>query len=152
MLGALLVGGLMMGVTVLIHSAGTVLLMRSLSANAPAAVDRHGSLGKQMVMILSAGWLLLLHVIEIAAWAFAYLLSDSVTAIKSYEDAFYFSSVTFSTLGYGDIVISDPHWKLTCGLQAVNGILLCGWSTALLFVLVQHLFLRHVVPPHEHEP
>ena len=147
MLGALLVGGLMMGVTVLIHSVGTVLLLRALMAKAMAVVDRYGTFGKQLVMTLSAGWLLLLHVIEIAAWAEAYLLSESVTSIKTYEDAFYFSSVTFSTLGYGDIVIEDPHWKLTCGLQAVNGILLCGWSTAMLFVLVQHLFLRNVVPP-----
>ncbi|MNT82286.1 voltage-gated potassium channel [compost metagenome] len=49
----------------------------------------------------------------------------------SFEIALYFSTVTFSTIGYGD-VIPHPEWRLLAGMEGVDGFLLIGWSTAYL--------------------
>lgn len=46
------------------------------------------------------------------------------------------NKVTFTTLGYGDIVLG-PEWRLLSGIEAINGIVLFGWSTAFLFAIVQ---------------
>lgn len=54
------------------------------------------------------------------------------------EEALYFSTVTLTTLGYGDITL-DEQWRLFASLEAANGIILFGWSTALIFAVVQRI-------------
>ena len=56
--------------------------------------------------------------------------------MQDFETALYFSFVTFTTLGYGDITLSEG-WRLLSGIEALNGLLLVGWTTALLFAIVQ---------------
>ena len=48
-----------------------------------------------------------------------------------------FFRVTFTTLGYGDITLVEHDWRLLSGIEALNGILLVGWTTAFLFMVVQ---------------
>ena len=57
--------------------------------------------------------------------------------LDTFEQAVYFSMVTFTTLGYGDIRLG-PDLRLLSGIEALNGILLVGWTTALLFAVLQH--------------
>jgi hypothetical protein len=57
--------------------------------------------------------------------------------IATFEEAVYFSIVTFTTLGYGDITLVDHDWRLLSGAEALSGILLVGWSTALLYAVFQ---------------
>jgi len=45
--------------------------------------------------------------------------------------------VTFTTLGYGDITLPEQEWRMLSGIEALNGILLVGWTTAFLFAVVQ---------------
>ena len=53
--------------------------------------------------------------------------------------AFYFSAVTYTTTGYGDLVL--PHdWRLVGGVEALTGILMCGWSTGFFFAIVNRLY------------
>ena len=85
-------------------------------------------MGKAVAMVLTVLGLFLAHTIEVWLWAGAYFATG---AVPSFEDALYFSTVTFSTLGYGDITLS-PEWRLFSSLEAVNGFLLIGWSTAFL--------------------
>ena len=75
--------------------------------------------------------MLLLHTVEVVLWATAYrtFVPDE---LESFEEATYFSFVTFTSLGYGDITLSSK-WRLLSGIEALNGILLAGFSTALLF-------------------
>jgi voltage-gated potassium channel Kch len=80
--------------------------------------------------------LTLLHVIEIHLWALAYLVAIPGVQMDTYEKVAYFSFVTFTTLGYGDIVLQGPERLLT-GVEALNGMLLIGWSVALLFQVVR---------------
>lgn len=74
--------------------------------------------------------------LEVFLWAFAYM---ALGEIKELESAFYFSMVTFTTLGYGDIVL-DQSWRLLASFQAATGIIMFGWTTAILMAVVQHSY------------
>lgn len=73
---------------------------------------------------------------QIALWAGVYLLMG---AIDKMETALYFSTVTFITLGYGDVVI-DERWRLVAAFEAVNGIIIFGLTTAAVVAAVQRVF------------
>jgi voltage-gated potassium channel len=72
-----------------------------------------------------------LHVLEVLIWAGAYV---ALSAIAGLEEAVYFSIVTFTTVGYGDVVL-PRDWRILGASEAAAGILLFGWSIALLIVL-----------------
>jgi voltage-gated potassium channel Kch len=80
--------------------------------------------------------LFLAALLESWMWAVAYV---ELGAISSLEEAFYFSTVTLTTLGYGDVTLSG-QWRLLSSFEAANGMLLFGWSTALVFAVVQRLY------------
>ncbi|MEM6411386.1 MAG: potassium channel family protein [Pseudomonadota bacterium] len=72
--------------------------------------------------------LFVLHSAEVWVYACAYQILGE---FSSFEDALYFSATTFSTVGYGDLIISS-EWRLLAALESMNGFLLIGWSTAFL--------------------
>ena len=88
------------------------------------------------------------HYLDITLYAAAYWYFEQSGRFADFESALYLSSVTYTTLGYGDIVLTDS-WRLLCGIQAMNGILLFGWSTALLFFLVQKLWFTKAAIEHQ---
>jgi Ion channel len=78
------------------------------------------------------------HLAQVGLWAgFLVLLG----ALQSYGDAFYFSLVTFATLGYGDIVLA-PDYRILGALGAACGSLMLGWSTALIFAAISRAIDR----------
>ena len=77
-------------------------------------------------------------IFEALIWMGCYLFFD---IIDTPADALYFSIVTLTTLGYGDIVLVE-NWRLLSSMQAVNGVIILGWSTALLIATVQRIHLR----------
>jgi len=81
-------------------------------------------------------WLFLATVLEVWAWAVLYLV---ISAAGSVEEAAYFSTTTFTTLGYGDITL-DEKWRLLSSFEGANGLLMFGWSTALIFAAVQRVY------------
>jgi hypothetical protein len=78
----------------------------------------------------------LLHLLEISLWA---LLYTGGQAIPDAHAAFYFSSVTYTTTGYGDIVLPEA-WRLIGGVEALTGILMCGWSTGFFFAVLSSIY------------
>ena len=86
-----------------------------------------------------AGAVVLLHLAEIAVWAFFYTWQRAMPDIAT---AFYFSAVTYTTTGYGDLVLA-PEWRLVGAVEALTGILMCGWSTAFFVAVVA----RSIAPP-----
>jgi hypothetical protein len=69
------------------------------------------------------------------------LIPETNLLFSSFSEAWYFSMVTFTTLGYGELTLSG-NWRLLSGIEAINGIMLIGWSTAMMFSLIQQIFKR----------
>lgn len=80
---------------------------------------------------------LIAHLIEIALWAVVLLTCGE---FHNFGTAYYHSAMNYTTLGYGDIVMS-PSWKLLGPLEAANGMLMFGVSTAMIFALIQLLIV-----------
>ena len=77
-------------------------------------------------------------IFEAVIWAASFMV---VGAIETFESALYFSIVTFTTLGYGDITLNED-WRLLASLEAGIGIIIFGWSTAIVMALVQKFFFK----------
>ena len=136
MLKLLLIAILLVAATVVIHAVGTSYWMRHLTRYY-ADADGHFKPRRALpAVIWTAVVLMMLHVVEVVLWATADRLLPG-NHLDSFEKATYFSMVTFTTLGYGDITLADHQWRLLSGIEALNGILLVGWTTAFLFLVVQ---------------
>ncbi len=81
-------------------------------------------------------WLFVATIVEVWSWAMLYWV---LGALAPLEKAIYFSTVTFTTLGYGDITL-DETWRLLSSFEAANGLLMFGWSTALVFAAVKWVY------------
>jgi hypothetical protein len=128
MFANLALGTLLISITVITHTFGLIVLSHAMGHFVRwARLHRHG-LGKTIAMVATVFGLFLVHTIEIWTWAGAYL---ALGTVPSFADALYFSTVTFCTLGYGDIVLLSD-WRLFGSLEGVSGFLLIGWSTAYL--------------------
>jgi voltage-gated potassium channel Kch len=80
------------------------------------------------------------HLFEITIWAGFYYWRE---ALPNIETSLYFSAVTYATIGYGDIVVSQP-WRVLAAMEGLTGILMCGWSGAFFFAAVNRLYVaRH---------
>ena len=71
-------------------------------------------------------------------WLWAALLV-TLGAVEGFEPAIYFTTVTFTTLGYGDIVLG-PEWRLLGAFAATNGTIIVGWTTAMIVLAVQRVY------------
>ena len=100
-----------------------------------------GHLGKAFLISSHIVWMFLAIVIEAWLWALLYLYNPLITTIPDLETAFYFSMVTYTTLGYGDVVLTG-HWRTLASIQAANGVIIFGWTTALIFMFIQRVYSR----------
>ncbi len=122
---------------VITHAVCLEGLLVRLKAKGPQLVQKYSRFGDIAIMIVVVLGLFMAHTIEAWIWALFYWM---VGETASLSEAVYFSTVTFTTLGFGDVILSET-WRLTSSLQAVSGILLFGWSTAFL-VNVRAFFWR----------
>lgn len=136
MLKLALIGTILIAVTVAIHATGTTLWFRWFRDHLLDEKHRLHSRHMLYALTMTAIVLIFLHALEIIVWAAAYKTIVPSGELGDFEAAVYFSFVTFTTLGYGDITLTDGY-RLLSGIQALNGILLVGWSTALMFAVVQ---------------
>lgn len=135
----LVVGIAGLAITVALHAIATTLILGLFKRYALPHHQRVGTASRPVILGLTAAALAVKHYLDIVLWALGFWFFAGHEEFASFESAVYFSSVTYTTLGYGDIVLTN-RWRLVCGVEAMNGILLFGWSTALLFLLVQHLW------------
>jgi hypothetical protein len=135
LLTQMVLGAVMIAVTTLIQGMFTVLGIERLRDHLESRTTKSlvPSTLKLAVFVL---WLFLATVIEVWIWAILYLL---LGAIATLEEAVYFSTSTFTTLGFGDIVL-DEEWRVLASFEAANGLLMFGWSTALVFAAVQWVY------------
>ena len=134
----LAVGSIAVVLTILTHS-----VVLNLSIN---FIRRQKSLGRTgsgfwidvTIVGLAVSFWLVAHLTEIGWWALLFVFCGEFPAFGS---AYYHSAVNYTTLGYGDVILSDS-WKVLGPLEAANGALMFGVSTALLFALIQRLIQK----------
>lgn len=90
------------------------------------------------VMIPTVSVLMITHAVEVIVWAAWYWV---VGAAPSGTNLIYFAFVNYATLGYGDMVPVE-HWRLLGPITAMNGALLVGWSTAIIFEVMRKALMR----------
>ena len=88
------------------------------------------------VTVVWVSYLLIPIALDVILWALFYYASG---ALPTFEDALYFSTVTFTTVGYGDIVLGKD-WRQVAVFEAVNGWIVFGWATALIMAVIQRLY------------
>ena len=136
MLLKVLNGWLLLAVCVAIHAGGMSAALRWI----PRDRDRYARFwSRTRLFIMVAAWIILLHLLEITAWAVFFLWKEAMPDLSS---ALYFSAVTYTTTGYGDLVLPQ-EWRLLGGVEALTGILMCGWSTGVSFAVLSRM-LRQV--------
>ena len=117
-------------VTVGIHSVGFAILLRAVIKS--RAVTKSGVWSATWLVIALACWLLVIHLAEIAVWGLFYFWQGCMPDART---GIYFSAVTYTTVGYGDLVLPHP-WRMLAPIESLTGILMCGLSTGIFFAIV----------------
>ncbi len=135
MLKLLLILFILVSACVAIHDAGMILGLRWLDRTAPQHGHHFTLPAMFWVLIRVVYGLLVLHILQITVWAASYQWSG---CFPDFATSFYYSTTSYSTVGYGD-VIPPGNWRILGVVEAVTCILMFGWSTDVLFSVVNHL-------------
>ena len=135
MLTELVVATAMVVFTALVHLVGLGLLTRVLRSHG-RYMQRLRIMPLTLLLVATVG-IIGIHSAEIWSWAALYL---SLGAFHAFEESLYFSTVTYATIGYGDMLM--PHqWRILGAIEGAAGIIMLGWSTAYLVSLLARLKL-----------
>ncbi len=115
-------------ITVTIHFLGITAILSTMRARLERAGPATALWRQGALVLVSVLGLIGLHAVEIWVYALAYL---ALGEFHDLESALYFATATFSTVGYGDVVL-DSQWRILSAVEGVNGFVLIGWSTAVL--------------------
>jgi hypothetical protein len=134
MLSKLLIAWCLMAVCVTIHAIGLTAAFRWMTRRS-ATIERHFWSATWMLICI-VSWAILMHLLQIVVWALFYASKHGMPDLTS---ALYFSAVTYTTTGYGDLVL-PVKWRLVGGVEALTGIMMCGLSTGLFFAVFAKVF------------
>jgi voltage-gated potassium channel len=123
--------------TLWLQCAGVAALIKWLRCVAARDLYRLGPIRSATLVVQTTVAIIILHGLVILLWASFYRLR----IFPSWELAFYFSASSYSTVGYGDVVLPS-QWRLLGPLESITGVLMCGVTVGLLFVLVTRLVDR----------
>ena len=133
MLISVVMPAVLLSLCVVIHALVMTALLRRLSHSAGRMMLRFWP--AIWVLIRVAMWILAAHLFEIEIWACFYTWAQAFSDIRA---SFYFSAVTYTTVGYGDLVLPEK-WRLFAAVEGLTGILMCGWSTGIFFAVVSRM-------------
>jgi hypothetical protein len=131
----LVVASAMVALTILIHLGGLSLLVRMMRRPALSLTTHGARLNQAATLVGAAFGLFALHSAEIWAYASLYVW---LNALPAFEDALYFSTATYTTVGYGDLTLGRD-WRILGAIEGANGIILLGWSTAFFVSVVARI-------------
>jgi hypothetical protein len=132
----LIVGSCVTGLNIVIHALLTVTTIRVARASTGTSHPWRHLIG---VMVATVLVLMATHMAEVFVWSVAY---GMVNAAPGGTDLVYFAFVNYTTLGYGDIT-PVARWRLLGPMTAMNGVLLFGWSTAVIFEVLRKALSQH---------
>jgi voltage-gated potassium channel len=130
---------LLVSLTLLLQVSGVTALIEWLKRVLARDVDKHGPIYSARLVVPATLAIVLLHGLAILLWAGFY----RSRCFPSWETAFYFSASSYSTVGYGDVVLPSAC-RLLGPLESVTGVLMCGISVSVLFALVTRLLDRDI--------
>jgi hypothetical protein len=132
------IGAVLIIVTVLVHAFA----MRSaFQVIRWAHAEKWNLRAAWTVTALTAAFVVMMFlatILEALIWAWTYMAAGAFEAL---EPAFYFSLVAYTTVGFGDVVL-DPSWRVLSAIESANGVMMFGWTTALVFWFLQRLVQR----------
>jgi hypothetical protein len=138
MIAKLLIASTLVAITVTIHAGGLGMALSHALRSTERPERRFWPITWLLIRI---AWLLIvIHMLEIAVWAFFFWMEK---CLPDLESSFYFSGVTYATLGYGDLLLPG-EWRLFGPLEALTGNLMIGLSTAFFFVIVSRKILERM--------
>ncbi len=127
---------------IFIHGMATVWGAKQLLRQTTLRFNQEMKLSTALHLLSAAAvFLMVLHFIEISIWAFVFMLIPDIQELATFEEAIYFSLITYTTVGYGDITLKSD-WRIMSGFLAMNGIMLFGWSTAMIYAVVQRILQK----------
>lgn len=133
----LAVGSVAVLCTILIHALAICAIVSLFRYERKRGRTGAGLLVDLAILVLTIAFAFVAHLIEMALWAVLFVICGE---FKDFAGAYYFSAVNYSTLGYGDVIMS-ASWKLLGPLEAADGALMFGVSTAMIFAVIQRLIL-----------
>jgi voltage-gated potassium channel len=133
----LLIASLMVALTIVMHLSGLALLLALMRPHRRRLKVSHARVHQLIIIFGAASGLFALHTLEIWAYAALYV---QIQALPTFDDALYFSTTTYSTLGYGDVILPRA-WRIVGAIEGANGIILLGWSTAFFFSVIERIRL-----------
>lgn len=131
---------LLVSACVAIHGIGMILGLRWLGRYWPRKPVDFTPLRTFWFLVRLVYGLLLLHLLQISVWAAFYQLDG---CFPDFETSFYYSATSYSTVGYGDVTLSN-EWRILGAVEAVTGVLMFGWSTGVLFSVVHHFHSHYL--------
>lgn len=141
MLSLVLIACVLVGVTVAVHAAGLAVLLLALRKWHLASLTRFWPITR--LLLLMTWWVVLFHLVEISICG---LFHWWWGCLPDAESAFYFSGVTYSSIGFGDLVLATP-WRLLAPIEGLTGVLMCGLSAGIFFAVVSRIHqARHPSP------
>ena len=140
MLREILIAFILVSICVSIHATGMVELFRWLTRKQPKIEKEFGAVNDVLLFVKIFAIILSLHLVQICVWAGFYTLWG---VLKDFEPALYFSIVTYTTIGYGDVTL-PVGWRLLGAIEGVTGVLTFGWSTGLIFAVASRLLAMRV--------
>jgi voltage-gated potassium channel len=126
-----------LSLTLCLQCAGVTTLIEWLKRVLTRDTHKHGPVYSATLVVKSTVAIVILHGIEILVWASFY----RTRCLPSRGLAFYFSASSYSTVGYGDLILPS-NWRLLGPLEGITGVLMCGISVSVLFALVTRLLDR----------
>lgn len=139
MLQIVFVGILVVACNVVLQALSTLYFLRIFIPQYKRWRKKNDFLSSFAMLVFLVMFFTLLHGGQCTLWAAVYYLNPQISSLSSFSESIYFSLITFTTIGYGDVVI-DSEWRILSGLEAINGIMLVGWSTAMVFSFLQVIY------------
>lgn len=134
MIKTMFIAWCLVALTVMVHTIGLTALMRPLSKSHVAPPTEFWPITRLLVRV--TWWMIVIHLIEISVWGLFYYWQG---CLPDAESAFYFAGVTYTTTGYGDLLLQPP-WRMLGPVEALTGILMCGLSAGVFFAVVGRVF------------
>jgi anaerobic C4-dicarboxylate transporter len=131
----LLIASAMVAANIIVHLLGLSLLLALMRRHGGHLVTKQAAIQQAFILVGVAFGLFALHTIEI--WGYA-ILFYAIGATQTFEAALYYSTATYSTIGYGDVVL-DHNWRILGAIEGGNGVILLGWSTAFFVSVVARM-------------